>query len=283
MTPRLIASLALSTLAVGSGCLLESAVGPGAVTSSAPATAPRPNTPTAVPAPAPTTPVIDGDATRAEPAAPTEAAASHAPQAAGEAKAPKRRPRNDDPKLTAQDPPINMTSGAPWQLEPETDAHWQGTLVQRPGPRSISRENPICDAAHNHCLHSNTWFVSTLNEEPISQAVVAFRFENHFYQWSDVMQMGPYGTRYGQFVGYRTAPATARNTRPSAVIVFHRNADNENSHDPRFSNDARASENWHIGRVAEVNAADGTFRFTEGRRFHPLAHARVAVESVAQP
>ena len=282
MHTRLLTSLFLSTLAVGSGCLLESAVGPGAVTSDAPAVTPPPPRPS-VPAGVPAAPSVEGNSTRAEPVAPSAAAPASPAHTASEAKAPNHRPHNDEPMVPRPQPPYNMTTGAPWQLEPETDAHWQGTLVQRPGPRAISRANPICDAAHNHCLHSNTWFVSTLTEEPISQAVVAFRFDNRFWMWSDASQMGPYGTRYGQFVGYRTVPATARNARPGAVIVFHRNADNENSHDPRFSNDARASENWHIGRIAEVNAADGTFRFTEGKRFHPLAHARIAVESVLQP
>ena len=282
MHTRSLTFILLSTLAAGSGCLLESAVGPGAVRSDAPPV-PAPRTaPSKPPARVPGTPSIDGNAARAEPVAPSGAAATTAPQTP-EAKATPPSPRKDEPKLTDQKPTYNMTTGAPWQREPETDAHWQGTLVQRPGPRAISRENPICDAAHNHCLHSNTWFVSTLTEAPISQAVVAFRFDNRFWMWSDASEMGPYGTRYGQFVGYRTVPATAKNAQPGAIIVFHRNADNENSHDPRFSNDARASENWHIGRVAEVNAADGTFRFTEGKRFHPLAHARVAIESVPLP
>jgi hypothetical protein len=75
--------------------------------------------------------------------------------------------------VAVEEPTINMTTGAPWQPEPETDAHWQGTLAQRPGPRAISRNNPICDAAHKHCLHTNTWFVSNMPEEPVSQVQVA--------------------------------------------------------------------------------------------------------------
>jgi hypothetical protein len=194
---------------------------------------------------------------------------------------PTRRPPDASEKVAVEEPTINMTTGAPWQLEPETDAHWQGTLVQRPGPRAISRQNPVCDAIHNHCLHTNTWFVSNMSEEPVSQLQVAFRFDERFWRWSDVGQVGPYDRRYGEFIAYRTVPATVKNTRPGTVIAFHRNGDNDNSHDPRFSNDARASENWHIGRIAEVNAAEGTFRFTEGKRFHPLAHARVAIATLS--
>ena len=280
MKRHVLASLSLLMLPAVSGCLLETAVGPGAVSSDPPGVRTRPATPAAArlrratasrrsdsvvdapigmsaPAPSPSTPQ------------PTAAAPPGQPSGAAET------------KVADHEPTINMTSGAPWQLEPETDASWAGSLPRRPGPRAISREKPICDAAHNHCLHSNTWFVSNMPDAPVSQVEVAFRFDGRFWRWKDTHQVGPYDPRYGTFVAYRTVPATVRNARPGAIIVDHRNGDNAENHDPRFSNDARASENWHIGRIAEVNAADGTFRFIEGKRFHPLAHARVAIETLS--
>jgi hypothetical protein len=200
--------------------------------------------------------VQTGGAAQPTTATPTE-------PAAGEPSAPSAAATSDD-----------------WQSQPETDAHratYDGrTVIEKPGPDPRRRDGgqDVCDAAHNHCLHSNSWFLTGGPGMGPHDAVLVFRFEGHFYGWKD-------SDERNRGVAYRTEPATAGNVKPGAkVMVFHP-MDSDEWAPPRRASEARDWQNWGLLDVATVDSAAGTFRTPSGKRDFPLALARVVVEEVA--
>jgi hypothetical protein len=179
---------------------------------------------------------------------------------------------------TAPPPPGASIDEDDWQTLPETPANralYDGVaVVERPGPVPRRREGKdTCDAAHNHCLHSNSWFLAGAPGLGPYQAVLVFRFEGRFYRWKDVEERD-------RGRAYHTVPATASNVAPGAkVLVFHPPGSDDWG-PPRSAAEARDSENWGLLEVASVDAAAATFGTRAGYRGYPLALSRVVVEEV---
>lgn len=160
-----------------------------------------------------------------------------------------------------------------WQNKPETDARRdENGAVVYPGPTTNSYSGAVdCSAAHNHCLHSNTWFVSDL-AEPEAMPKLAFRFEDQFYTWRNAEKL----TDYAGYTAYKTAPATPDNTKPGSIVVFYL-AESADEAIPTAGK-ARTDSLWRMGTVKSVDAAAGNFRIARGPR-HGFSRARVVVAS----
>ncbi|MCE9577663.1 MAG: hypothetical protein K8W52_31220 [Deltaproteobacteria bacterium] len=172
--------------------------------------------------------------------------------------------------------PSHVDPATSWQTRPETEARRDenGGIVA-PGPSANGFAGQVdCSAAHNHCLHTNTWFVSDL-AEPAAMPRLAFRFEGQFYSWRNSEHM----TGSGE-TAYQTVPATPENTKPGSIVVFYL-AESPDEVIPA-AGQARTDSAWRMGTVKAVDAADGTFRIARGPR-HGFARARVVVASQPMP
>ncbi len=173
--------------------------------------------------------------------------------------------------------PSHVDPATSWQNKPETEARRDenGGIVA-PGPSASGFAGQVdCSAAHNHCLHANTWFVSDL-DGPTAMPKLAFRFEGQFYTWRSAEHL----TGYAGYTAYQTAPATPANTQAGAIIAFYL-AESPDEAIPA-AGQARTDSAWRIGTVKSVDAAAGTFRVARGPA-HGFGRARVVVASQPMP
>jgi len=185
-------------------------------------------------------------------------------------------PSSSASSRAAEESPAAAEPGG-WQSEPETPAHWETydgqRVLEAPGP-SIANGGGTCDAAHNHCLHSNTWFVAGAARQGKNDAMPCFRHEGKFWTWK-------HGDERDEGVAYRTAPATLANLSVGAVVFVYNEMDLTDLTPPRDPHRARDWENWRMVHVASIDPGTSTFRTSSGQLAIPLAITRVAVETVA--
>lgn len=214
-------------------------------------------------------PGVDGfSASTSGPSASSPSSASSAaPAPSSDSAAP------DDGKFAGRwAPTATVDPSTSWQNKPETEARRDenGGIVA-PGPSAGGFAGEVdCSAARNHCLHTNTWFISDL-AEPAAMPTLAFRFEGQFYKWRNSEHV----TLSGE-TAYQTVPATPENTKAGSIIVFYL-AESADEVIPG-AGQARTDSAWRIGTVKSVDPADRTFRIARGPR-HGFARARVVVAS----
>jgi len=152
---------------------------------------------------------------------------------------------------------------------PYIEAHHDsfGNLIGPGGDPSSAATT--CDAAHDHCLRPETWFVSEWDGRGVANATPTYRFEDAFHDWR--RGETPPGS------GHRTEPATAASVQVGAPAVMFDSFDFLGA--PPTSEDDALTATWQMGTVEALDAATGKLRFAGEERWIPLAVARVVVES----
>lgn len=123
-----------------------------------------------------------------------------------------------------------------------------------------------CDAAHDHCLRHDTWFVSEWDGDYVGDARPAYRHGDEYLEYERDQPMS------GR--GHRTVAATVDTVVVGAtVVVFEPSADLPRGEEYALEHD------WRIGTVGEVDVIEGAFRYQGKDWWIPLDGARVVVES----
>ncbi len=141
-----------------------------------------------------------------------------------------------------------------------------------PAPRSPAPA--ACDAAHDHCVKRETWFLADTRPSPGRMSPVTPVHEGDGC-WLDYTD-DDYARRG---VVYRTAVADAAAVKPGDVLIVLQPNDNEPPY-PSSVEAAQTTARWTIAVVDALDARTKTFTI-ESRRERPisLAAARAIVET----
>lgn len=114
-----------------------------------------------------------------------------------------------------------------------------------------------CDADADHCLRPWVWFVA------LGDRAVPARFTSKGF--ADALERPIANAGYA----YRTAPATAETLRPGVLVVYSRQA---------FDDEVDAFVTvWRLGKVVALDGAAGLFKVAGSTEWAPIGMARIAV------
>ena len=215
-----------------------------------------------------------GGASTAPPPAPRAAEATDP--------APAAAPPNPAPAApTDPAPPDPATAGAPPAAAPPAAApevrFSPSGVPYLPGGRLRGLDR-TCDAAHDHCLRPETWFVADAwdDHDRPDRATPAFAARHQWFEWK--LRTDVTG------VGYRTVPANPATLAPGAIAVVFP-IDTAAMHEVAAGvppNEFVAeTTHWVIGVVDRMDRDPTFFHLRGDHRRRRVAAARVVVEQGA--
>lgn len=136
-----------------------------------------------------------------------------------------------------------------------------GHAVVPGGP--MSRDARTCDAAADHCLRPDTWFL-VKTDGAMTRLAPVFPADGHWHDWRGGAQVqgGP---------AYRTRPATFEDLAVGTQIIIYGPMRLPPS-------ESEAYGTWRLATVHALDAEKRTLAIGKAGSPHPVDYARVIVE-----